>query len=92
MAVHIRFRRVGTNKRLQFHLVATDQRMPRDGRFLENLGYYDPNTQPITVRIDQERLDYWVKNGAQMSEATKRILKLKKHSKTKELEQPKVAS
>lgn len=91
MAVHIRFRRLGTNKRLQFRLVATDQRMPRDGRFLETLGYYDPNTNPITVRIDQERLDYWIKNGAQMSMATKRILKLKRNAKTKEIGQ-KIAS
>ncbi|HNV86416.1 MAG TPA: 30S ribosomal protein S16 [Candidatus Omnitrophota bacterium] len=81
MAVHIRMKRMGTNKRLQFRIVATDSRMPRDGRFLESFGHYDPTTEPAKIQIDDDRLAYWVKNGAQVSMAVKNLLKQLKKRK-----------
>jgi len=72
---------MGTNKRLQFRIVATDSRMPRDGRFREKFGHYDPTTEPAKIKIDEERLAYWVKNGAQVSPAVKSLMKqLKKRN------------
>ncbi len=76
MAVHIRLSRVGATKRPSYRVVAIDSRRPRDGRALEILGYYDPLTEPATVRIDAERLAAWVSKGALPSATVAKLIKL----------------
>ncbi len=68
MAVTVRLSRLGTSKAPYYRIVVADQRKKRDGRFLERLGVYDPRITPETLTIDEERLAFWVKQGAQVSE------------------------
>lgn len=75
MSVKIRLARAGAKKRPFYRIVATDTRSPRDGRFLEKLGTYDPNTHPSTVVLDRPRVDYWLGVGAQPSETVQRLLR-----------------
>ncbi|MCM8776597.1 MAG: 30S ribosomal protein S16 [Candidatus Omnitrophica bacterium] len=75
MAVRIRLKRFGAKNRLQWRIVVSDIKMPRDGRFIEEIGYYDPLPAQEKFRIKQDRFDYWVKNGARVSEALKSLLK-----------------
>jgi small subunit ribosomal protein S16 len=75
MAVHIRLARAGAKKRPFYRLVVTDQRSPRGGRFLENIGTYDPSKDPGVLTVNQERLTYWRANGAQPSDTVERLLK-----------------
>jgi small subunit ribosomal protein S16 len=75
MAVHIRLSRAGAKKRPFYRLVVTDQRSPRGGKFLENIGTYDPSKDPGTFVFDQERLAYWRGVGAQPSHTVERLLK-----------------
>ena len=75
MAVVLRLKRMGANKKPFFRIVATDKRSPRDGRFIEEIGYYDPKKNPTVVKIDKEKAEYWLKNGAQPSVTVKSILK-----------------
>ena len=75
MAVKIRLARAGAKKRPFYRIVATDGRSPRDGRFLEKLGTYNPTTDPSTVHLDQPRLEYWLGVGAQPSQTVQRLLK-----------------
>jgi small subunit ribosomal protein S16 len=72
--VSIRLRRTGTNKRPTYRVVVTDSRSPRDGRFIEILGHYNPLTQPPTVKIDRPRVQAWIAKGAQPSNTVKRLL------------------
>jgi small subunit ribosomal protein S16 len=72
MAVHLRLRRTGAPAKISFRIVAADSRSPRDGRFLEILGYYDPRR--ADEKINLERADHWIKNGALPSETVKSIL------------------
>ena len=74
MAVSIRLRRTGTNKRPTYRVVVTDSRSPRDGRFIEILGHYNPLTQPPTVKIDRPRVQALIAKGAQPSNTVKRLL------------------
>ncbi len=74
MSVKIRLRRMGKPKRPFYRLVVADSRAPRDGKFIEALGTYDPLTEPITVRIDQNRVRNWLQRGARPSDAAKRLL------------------
>ncbi len=74
MALKIRLRRLGKKKRPFFRMVATDSRMPRDGRFLETLGHYNPVEKPATVNVFEERLTYWLDEGAEMSPTVKRLM------------------
>jgi small subunit ribosomal protein S16 len=67
--VRIRLRRVGARNQASFRIVAAEKEAPRDGRFLEILGHYNPRTEPSTVVVDEARLFHWLKNGAQPSEA-----------------------
>jgi small subunit ribosomal protein S16 len=73
--VRIRLRRQGAKKQPTYRVVVADGRSPRDGRFLENIGFYDPRANPPTMVIDEERAMYWLGVGAQPSEAVQRILK-----------------
>lgn len=73
--VRIRLRRMGAKKKPFYRIVVADQRSPRDGRFIENIGTYDPMTDPPTVQIKGERAGHWLSVGAQPSEAVARLLK-----------------
>jgi small subunit ribosomal protein S16 len=73
--VKIRLRRMGAKKHPFYRLVVADSRSPRDGRFIEHLGYYDPMTEPVQVKIDVEKVKLWLSQGAQPSEAARSLLK-----------------
>ena len=72
--VKIRLRRMGAKKRPFYRLVVADARSPRDGRFIEQLGIYDPLTSPATIRIDGEKVHAWLAKGAQPSDAARSLL------------------
>lgn len=74
MAVKIRLRRTGGKKQPSYRVVVADSRSPRDGRFIENIGHYNPRTEPMTVVIEEERARYWLSQGAQPSDAVARLL------------------
>ncbi len=74
MAVSIRLRRTGTTKRPAYRVVVTDSRSPRDGRFIDVLGHYNPLTQPPTVKIDRAKVEAWIRKGAQPSNTVKKLL------------------
>ena len=65
---------MGAKKRPFYRLVVADSRSPRDGRFIEQLGYYDPLTDPATVKIDEDKVQRWLSQGAQPSEAARSLL------------------
>jgi small subunit ribosomal protein S16 len=71
----IRLRRTGTTKRPYYRVVVADSRKPRDGRFVEVLGHYDPQRDPVVVKIDAERASYWMGKGAQPSDTVRSLLK-----------------
>lgn len=73
--VKIRLRRMGAKKRPFYRLVVADSRSPRDGRFIEHLGYYDPLTEPATVSIDEEKVFKWLSQGAQASDSARILLR-----------------
>ena len=75
MAVKIRLRRTGAKKAPSYRVVVADSRSPRDGRFIEEIGTYDPLTNPATIEIDMERANYWIANGAQPTDTVKVLLK-----------------
>ena len=75
MAVKIRLRRMGAKKAPFYRVVVADSRYPRDGRFIEELGYYNPLTTPAEVKIDAEKAKKWISNGAQPTETVKALLK-----------------
>ena len=75
MAVKIRLRRMGAKKAPFYRIVVADSRYPRDGRFIEELGTYNPRTDPAEVKIDIEKARQWIKNGAQPTDTVKDILK-----------------
>ena len=74
MAVKIRLKRMGAHKAPFYRIVVADSRSPRDGRFIEEIGYYNPTTDPTTIKIDAEKANQWVKNGAQPSDTVKRLM------------------
>jgi small subunit ribosomal protein S16 len=73
--VRIRLRRQGAKKQPTYRVVVADQRAPRDGGILENIGFFNPRTEPETVSIDVDRARYWLGVGAQPSRAVERLLK-----------------
>lgn len=75
MAVKIRLKRMGAKKAPFYRVVVADSRYPRDGRFIEEFGYYNPTTNPAEIKIDVEKAQTWVKNGAQPTETVKSLLK-----------------
>ncbi len=75
MAVKIRLRRMGAKKAPFYRIVVADSRYPRDGRFIEELGYYDPTKEPSVIKVDAERTKKWLENGAQPTDTIRNILK-----------------
>lgn len=73
MAVKIRLRRMGAHKAPFYRIVVADSESPRDGRFIEEIGYYNPLTEPATIKIDEEKATKWVANGAQPTDVVKRL-------------------
>lgn len=73
--VKIRLRRMGAKKNPFYRIVVADSRFPRDGRFIEELGTYDPQADSDKLKVDTERAAYWVKNGAQPTETVRALLK-----------------
>jgi small subunit ribosomal protein S16 len=73
--VKIRLRRMGAKKNPFYRIVVADSRYPRDGRFIEQLGTYNPLAEPAEVKVDGERAQAWIKNGAQPTDTVKRLLK-----------------
>ncbi len=74
--VRLRLTRVGAKKNPIWRIVATDQRSPRDGRFIEIVGRYNPQTEPSTIEVDAERAQYWLDRGAQPTNQVKKLLRL----------------
>ncbi len=75
MAVKIRLKRMGMKKHPFYRVVVADITSPRDGRFIEEIGYYDPMTEPAKISIDNEKAKMWLQNGAQPTETVKVLLK-----------------
>ncbi|MEF9969225.1 MAG: 30S ribosomal protein S16 [Ruthenibacterium sp.] len=75
MAVKIRLRRLGAKKAPFYRVVVADSRFPRDGRFIEEIGYYDPTQDPAVVSIDGEKAKKWIATGAQPTETVRVLLK-----------------
>ena len=73
--VKIRLKRMGAKKNPFYRVVVADSRYPRDGRFIEEIGTYDPNTNPASVKIDMEKANKWIANGAQPTETVRALLK-----------------
>lgn len=74
MAVKIRLKRMGAKKSPFYRLVVADSRAPRDGRFIEEIGYYNPTTQPKEVKIDEDKALMWLQRGAQPSDTVRNLL------------------
>ncbi len=75
MAVKIRLRRMGAKKSPFYRIVVADSRAPRDGRFIEEIGYYNPLTEPKTVKIDNEKAINWINNGAKPTDTVDRLFR-----------------
>lgn len=73
--VKIRLRRMGAKKAPFYRIVVADSRYPRDGRFIEEIGTYDPTAEPVQLKVDAERAQAWIKTGAQPTETVKALLK-----------------
>ncbi|MCI3029671.1 30S ribosomal protein S16 [Desemzia incerta] len=74
MAVKIRLKRMGSKRKPFYRIVVADSRSPRDGRFIEEIGYYNPIVEPVQVKIDEESVLKWLSNGAQPSDTVRNIL------------------
>ncbi|HEX2924690.1 MAG TPA: 30S ribosomal protein S16 [Ruminiclostridium sp.] len=75
MAVKIRLKRIGAKKNPFYRVVVADSRYPRDGRFIEEIGTYNPVVEPAQIKIDAEKAQQWIKNGAQPTDTVKSLLK-----------------
>ncbi len=73
--VKLRLRRMGAKKRPSYRIVAADSRSPRDGAFIESVGFYDPITDPATINVNLDRARHWINNGAQPTDTVRSILK-----------------
>ena len=83
MAVKIRLRRTGCNNCISYRVVATDSRSPRDGKFLETLGWYDPKREGENYKLDLDRVAFWQARGAQVSETVASLLRKNKRALAK---------
>lgn len=72
--VKIRLQREGKKKAPYYHIVVADSRAPRDGKIIEQIGTYDPMTNPSTIKIDKEAVERWIKNGAKPTESVKKLI------------------
>jgi small subunit ribosomal protein S16 len=75
MAVKIRLKRMGAKKAPFYRVIVADERSPRDGKFIDEIGYYNPLREPAEIKIDAEKAEKWLNNGAQPTETVKSILK-----------------
>ena len=75
MAVVIRLKTMGTKKKIKHRVVVADSKSPRDGRFLEEVGYWDPSKTPAVVSVKADRVEHWMKNGAKPTDTVRSILK-----------------
>lgn len=73
MATKIRLRRMGAKKAPFYRIIVADSRSPRDGRFIEEIGYYDPTTTPSTIKVNSEKAAAWLQQGVQMSDTVRRL-------------------
>jgi small subunit ribosomal protein S16 len=80
MSVRVRLTRVGSKKNPIWRVVVSDQRSPRDGRFIETIGHYNPQTEPSTIVIDEERFRHWVARGAQPTNTVKQLVRAQSKS------------
>ena len=76
MAVKIRLKRMGAKKAPFYRVIVADSRSPRDGRFTDEIGYYDPTKDPSVIKIDAEKANKWIANGAQPTETVDKLLKI----------------
>ena len=76
MAVKIRLRRMGAKKAPFYRIVVADSRYPRDGRFIEEVGFYDPTKEPSVIKVDAEKVEKWIASGAQPTDTVKALLKV----------------
>ena len=76
MSVKIRLKRTGAKKQPSYRIVVADSRSPRDGRFIEEIGYYDPNQDPSLIKFDEEAAKKWLSTGAQPTETVGKLLKI----------------
>ena len=76
MAVKLRLKRMGSKQKPYYRIVAADSRRPRDGRFIEEVGTYDPTVEPSAIKVDEEAAKRWLKNGAQPTEQVGKIFKV----------------
>ena len=76
MSVKIRLKRMGAKKAPFYRIIVADARSPRDGRFIDQVGYYDPNVEPSVVKVDAEKAQQWLKNGAQPTETVAKLFKV----------------
>ena len=76
MAVKIRLRRMGQKKAPFYRIIVADSRSPRDGKFIEEIGYYDPTKEPSVIKVDEEAAKKWLNNGAQPTEQVAKIFKV----------------
>jgi small subunit ribosomal protein S16 len=73
--VKLRLKRMGKKKQPIYRIIAADSRSPRDGRFIEEVGFYDPNKEPMVIRLKEDKVVKWIKNGAQPTETVKSLFK-----------------
>ena len=76
MAVKIRLRRMGEKRNAIYRVIVADSRSPRDGRFIDEIGYYDPTKDPSVIKIDAEKANKWIANGAQPTDTVEKLLKI----------------
>lgn len=91
MAVKIRMKRLGAKKRPFYRIVVADERSPRDGKFIEEIGYYNPISEPKVFKIDSERVEYWMGVGAKPTTTVARLLKTDFEDLAKKVEEKKKA-
>ncbi|HSM00931.1 MAG TPA: 30S ribosomal protein S16 [Acidimicrobiia bacterium] len=90
MAVKIRLTRVGKKRQPSYRVVVADSRSPRDGRYIEQIGRYDPTADPSIVEIDNERASYWMERGAQPSSQVRKLLEISGSLAARPVKDPKV--
>jgi small subunit ribosomal protein S16 len=90
MAVKIRLTRVGKKRQPSYRVVVADSRSPRDGRYIEQIGRYDPTAEPSIVEIDNERATYWMERGAQPSSQVRKLLEISGSLAARPIKDPKV--